>query len=159
DAAEFRKFGKNGAPSKRREQVGCVADRGVGGKSGETVGTTALQADTKTRKRFIGAASVVGFHESEKELADGLRAHDLCGACLLLLENHQGLVEIRITFANFFAQNGNLSMLATEAEDCCSGHVRMVDVAGDETAKIVRILAGAAAAAFVHEELDAVNIF
>jgi hypothetical protein len=47
------------------------------------------------------------------------------------------------------AKDRDLRVLTPEAENCGSGDVGMVDVAGDEAAEIIRIFAGASAATFV----------
>ena len=52
-----------------------------------------------------------------------------------------------------------MRVLAAEAEDGGSRDVGMIDVPGQQAAKIVRIFARAAAAAFVRQEFDAVHIW
>jgi len=76
----------------------------------------------------------------------------------LLLEDQKRFAEIGIAALHFLEENGNLGMLATEAEDGRAGHIGMVKVAGEEGAEIVGILARSAAAAFVREEFDAVDV-
>ena len=49
-------------------------------------------------------------------------------------------------------------MLAAEAENSGSGDVGMIDVSGEEAAEIVGIFTRAAAAAFVRQEFDAVDV-
>jgi hypothetical protein len=51
-----------------------------------------------------------------------------------------------------------LRVLAAQAEDSCARYVGMVDVTGKQGAEVAGILVGAAAAAFVSEEFDAVNV-
>jgi hypothetical protein len=91
-------------------------------------------------------------------LADGLRHHRRFRAAALLLENVEWLIKLWIPLANLFAKDANLCVLAAQAEDRGSGDVGMVNVAGDQSAEIVGIFPRAAAAAFVQQEANAVNV-
>lgn len=75
-----------------------------------------------------------------------------------MLEDQKRFSEIGIAALQFLEENGNLGMLATEAEDGCAGHIGMVNIPREERAKIVGIFARAAAAALVREEFDAVDV-
>ncbi len=79
-------------------------------------------------------------------------------AAALLLENEQRLVELRIALANFFAKDRDLGMLAAQAQDRRACNIRVVNVAGDEAAEIVGVLARSAATAFVQQKSDAVDV-
>src|SRR6266567_3794914 len=46
------------------------------------------------------------------------------------------LVEFGIALAKLLAKNSDLRMLAAQAQNCRSGHVRMVNITGDEPTKI-----------------------
>ena len=50
-------------------------------------------------------------------------------------------------------------MLAAQAEHRRPGHIRMMDVARDQSTKIVGILPGSSAASFVQQKPDAVQVF
>ena len=79
-------------------------------------------------------------------------------ARLLLIENQHRLVHLRIARAQFVHQHARLRILAAKAQDRGSGHVGVMDVAGQQSAKSLRILARAAAAALVGEKANAVEI-
>ena len=79
-------------------------------------------------------------------------------AALLLLQDNHRLVEIRIALLDLVAQDSNLRVLATQAEDCSSRDVGMVDVSRNQPAQIVGVFTGAAAPAFMQQELDAVDV-
>ena len=55
-------------------------------------------------------------------------------------------------------QNRNLRMLAAETQNRGSSDVGVVNVTGDQRAKIIGILPRSAAAAFVRQELDSVHV-
>jgi hypothetical protein len=76
----------------------------------------------------------------------------------LLLENDKSLVETGVATFDLLAKNVNLSVLAAEAEHGRSGNVRIVQISGDQPAEIVRVLARAAATAFMQKEPDAINV-
>ena len=63
-----------------------------------------------------------------------------------------------IACAEFVQEHAGLRVLATEAEHRSSGDVGVVDVAGEQTTKGLRILPRSAAAAFVGEEADSVDV-
>jgi len=67
-------------------------------------------------------------------------------------------LQIRISQPQLLLQNRDLRVLAAEAENGGSGDVGMIDVSGEEAAEIVGIFARAAAAAFVRQEFDAVDV-
>jgi len=64
-----------------------------------------------------------------------------------------------LSMVDFCGQDGNLGGLAAKTEDGCAGDVGMMDVSGDEAAKIVGVFSSTAAAAFVEQETDTVHIF
>src|SRR4051794_34077736 len=59
---------------------------------------------------------------------------------------------------DFLLQNRYFGVLAAETQHSCSGHIGMMNIAGEQTTKRPRVLARASAAALVEEELDAVDI-
>jgi hypothetical protein len=131
DAAQFRKFRKDRPAAERRENIGRVTNRGIGGKAGKTVGASAFQSQTQARDWGAGALSLIRFHQAEKCAANCLGKHGGFGAAVLLFDDHQGLIEIWIPLAQFLAQNRDLRVLAAETEHRCSGDVGMIDVTGD----------------------------
>src|SRR5207244_4062559 len=56
-------------------------------------------------------------------------------------------------------QNSDLRMLAAQAEHRRAGHIRVMDVARDQSTKIVGIFPGSSAAPFVQQKPDAVQVF
>jgi len=66
---------------------------------------------------------------------------------------------VRITLANLLPEDGDLGVLAVQAEDRSSSDVGMVDVARNESAKIVGIFASSSAPTFREEEFDTVDVF
>ena len=158
-AAQLRKFRKNAPPTERRQKIGSVTDCRIGRKSGKTVRASALQSHAKLRHRGANPPALVRFHQPEKRFANRLRQHCGFGSTLLLFHYDQRLIEIRIPLAQLGAQNRNLRMLAAQAEHRCSSHVGMMNVAGNQSAQIARILPRPAAAAFVKQKTNAVHIF
>src|SRR5271155_4364042 len=158
-AAEFRKFRKDGAAAERGENIGSVTDGGIGRKAGKTVGASAFQAHAEAGERSGGALSFVGFHQAEKCAANCFAEHGGFGAAVLLFDDDEGLSEIWISFAQFLTQNRDLRVLAAETENRGTGDIGMIDVTGNEAAEIIGIFAGAATAAFMQQETDAVYIF
>ena len=49
-------------------------------------------------------------------------------------------------------------MLASQAEDCGSRDIWMIDVTRNQATEIVRVFAGSSTAAFMNKKLDAINI-
>ena len=57
------------------------------------------------------------------------------------------------------AKDRHLCVLAAQAQNRGARNVGMMNVTRDQAAEIIGIFARAAAAAFVHQEFDAINIF
>src|SRR5580698_406788 len=49
-------------------------------------------------------------------------------------------------------------MLAPQTQYCCPRHIGMMNVSGQQSAKIIRVLAGAAAAALMRQKLDPIYV-
>src|SRR5438552_1154437 len=110
------------------------------------------------RKIGGSAAGFVGFDKAIKCLLDGFGEHGELRSAFLLLENDERLAEMQIAALDLFAKDVNLSVLAAEAEHGSSGNVGVMQISGDESAEIVRVLARPAATTLMKEKLDAVNI-
>ena len=67
----------------------------------------------------------------------------------MLLEDEELLVELGIAFADLIPQDCDLRVLAAQAKHCGACDVGVVNVAGNQPAKVVRILARSAASAFM----------
>ena len=128
------------------------------GKSGKTVGASALQSETQTRERRICPLALIGFHQTEKRVPNRLGQHGGFGATLLMLHDHQWLIKIRVTLAQLLLQNLDLCMLAAQTEYRCSRHVGMMEITRNEPAQILRILARSSAPAFMQKKSDAIQI-
>jgi hypothetical protein len=76
-----------------------------------------------------------------------------------LVKDQDGLSQRGITELQLLEQIGDLSILAPETQDRCPGDIRVMNIAGEQAAKSARIIASAAAAALVQQELDAVNVW
>src|SRR6266568_4698313 len=135
-----------------------MTDGGIRGEAGKTVGAATLEAEGKLRKGGGLAFDFVSFDETEKGFADGLRNHGGFRSALLLLEDEKRLVEMTVPTLDLLEQNWNLRVLAAEAENRGARNVGMMDVAGEQAAESVGIFTRAAAAAFVHQEFNAVNV-
>src|SRR5512141_3092793 len=105
-----------------------MSDGRIRREPGESVGAATLQTQTQMREWRRRARGLIGFDQAKKCPPDGLRKHGRFGAALLLLQDNHGLVEIRIALFDLRTQDSNLRVLATQAEDCSSRHVGMVDV-------------------------------
>src|SRR5260370_15686610 len=117
-----------------------MADSRIRGKTGKTVGTSALQSHAQAGKRDACSPALIGFHQTEERVPNRFRQHRGFGAALLLLHDHQRLIEIRISLAQLRAQNADLRALATQAEHRCSRHIRVMDITRYEAAASVSIL-------------------
>src|SRR5579884_3050148 len=106
-----------------------------------------------------GALRLIGFHQPFKRPADRVGNHGEFRAALLLLENYYRLVQFWIAKLELLAKDADLRMLATEAQHSGSCNIRVIDVSGNQTAQIGRIVARAAAAAFVQKEANAIEMF
>ena len=100
----------------------------------------------------------VGLGNPQEGRLHGFRKHFELGPAALLLEHNQRLAEIRIAPRNLFPKNTYLRILATETQDGGPCNIRMVEVSGNQTAKILGVLAGSAAPALMHQELDAIHV-
>src|SRR6185312_3081609 len=74
-------------------------------------------------------------------------------------EQDEGLAEVRIALVDLVAQDLGLRVLASKAQHRGSGHVGMVQVAGNQSTEIARVFAGAATSSFMGEELHAIDVF
>ena len=63
-----------------------------------------------------------------------------------------------IALLQLFAKHGYLRVLASQTEHRRAGHIRVMDIARDERAQVVGILARPAASSFVHQKLDSVHV-
>ena len=113
-----------------------MADRRIGGESRKTVRASALQSHAEARKRSTHSPALIGFHQAEESFPNRLRQHRGFGTALLLLHDHQRLIETRISLPQLSAQNRDLRMLTAQAEHGRSRDVRVMDITGDEPAKI-----------------------
>ena len=136
-----------------------MSDRRIGRDAGKPVRPSAFQTHTQLRKRRCCASALVCFDQANESLPDRVRKHRRFSAALLLLQNEQRLVKIRIAFVDLMTEDSALRMLAAQAKYRSPGHVGMVYVTGDEPAKIVGIFTCAAAPAFMKKKFDAVDIF
>src|SRR5713226_7663748 len=135
-----------------------MADSRICGKTGKTVRASTLQSQAQAGKGDACSPTLIGFHQTEERIPNRFREHRGFGAALLLLHDHQRLIEIRISLAQLRAQNADLRVLATQTEHRCSRHVRMMDVARNESAEIVGILPRASAAPFMQQKADAIHV-
>ena len=76
----------------------------------------------------------------------------------MLLQYEERLVEIWIAASDLLLKNPGLRMLASQAEDCGSRDIWMIDVTRNQATEIVRVFAGSSTAAFMNKKLDAINI-
>src|SRR5215469_13661357 len=135
-----------------------MTDGGVGRNAGKTVGSSAFQAEAKMRKGRRLATGVLRLHKTEEGLTNGGGQHREFRARPLLLEPKNRFREVRIAPGDFLTKNGDLRMLAAEAQNRRAGNIGMMDVSRDEPAQVSRIFPRSAAAAFVHQELDPIEM-
>src|SRR6267154_1063131 len=134
-----------------------MADSRICGKTRKTVGASTLQSQAQAGKRDACSPTFIGFHQTEERVPNRFRQHRRFGAALLLLHDHQRLIETRISLVQLRAQNADLRVLATQAEHRCSRRIRVMDVTRNEAAEIVGILSRASAASFVQQKADAIH--
>src|SRR5258707_6812985 len=108
---------------------------GVGKKGGNSGGTATLEAHTQVRKIGRSVAGLVGSDEAAEGLFDGVGKHGEFRSALLLLKDDQRLVKRGIAMFDLLAENVNLSVLATQAEHGCAGHVGIVQISGNQAAE------------------------
>src|SRR5262249_41003009 len=118
----------------------------------------ALQSDAKTGEFGRFALRLIGFNQSLKGRRDSAGKHCVFRTAFLLLKDKQRLPEIWIPPLDLLLQDLNLRMLAPEAQHCGAHDVGIMNVPGDEAAKVVRVLKRAAAAALVQKKSDSINI-
>ena len=117
-----------------------------------------LETKIELRQRRRLAGGFVSLGKSQKCLTDGLRNHRRLGRALLLLEDQKRLAETWIAALHLLKENGNLCVLATEAEDGCAGYIGVVNIASKQGTQISGVLVSATAAAFVGKEFNAVEV-
>lgn len=154
DAAEFGEFGEDGGAAKGSEEIGGVAYGGVGRDAGEAVGATALDAEGEVAEGAGFTGLFIGGGHAEESVADGVGDHLLLGAAFLLFEEVEGFVEVGVERVEFGLEEGDLGVLAAKGQDGGTGDVGVGDVTGEEAAEGLGVLAGAAAAHGVIEELE-----
>src|SRR5258708_5590498 len=135
-----------------------MADSRICGKTGKTVRASTLQSQAQAGKRDACSPVLIGFHQAEEGVPNRFRQHRGFGAALLLLHDHERLIEIRISLVQLRAQNADLGVLATQTEHRCSRHIRVMNITRNEAAEIVGILSRASAASFMEEKADAVHM-
>jgi hypothetical protein len=91
-------------------------------------------------------------------LLDCRGQHDGFELALLLIDDDERFVEGGCAPRNLIAQQGNLRILASQAEDGGPGNVGVMNVSGDQPAQQPGIVPGASAAAFVGEKFDAIDV-
>ena len=159
DAAQFGKFRQDRPAAKRCQDIRRVADGRIGGDAGKTVGAATFQADAQMRKWCRRTVRIlIHFHEPGERLADRFRHHPKLRSALLLLEHQERFRKLRITFLDLLEQNRDLRMLAAKAQNGGTGNVRVMNVTGNQGAKIIGILPCPAATAFVRQKLDSVHV-
>src|SRR6185437_16925611 len=99
------------------EQVGGIADRGVGGDAGEPIRPTAFQPDTELAERGRLASLLIGEDQTGKGLFYGLRKESRFGADLLLFKDVEWFGKLRAALFYLFFQHRDLGILTAEAED------------------------------------------
>ncbi len=130
----------------------------VGSDPREAVAATALEADGELREWCLRSGDLIGLHQAVERLLDRGGEHRLFGALPLLLEVEERLVEVRGALGDLLAEEVALRVLTAEREHRGTGDVRVVQVAGQQSAEIARVLARAAASARVRQELDSVDV-
>src|SRR5436190_22364154 len=113
-----------------------MPDRRISRDSREAVGASTLEPDAKIGERRGSTLSLVSFDQAKKSLANRLRHHRGFRAAALLLEHHQGLVELGIALTDVVAHERDLWMLAAQTQDSRPRNIGMMNVAGDQTAKV-----------------------
>src|SRR4051794_16016419 len=96
--------------------------------------------------------------ESLESLTNRTGQHRKFGAALLLFQNDQRLIKVRITPRKLISQNIHLRMLTSQAENGSAGDIWMVDVSRYQSTQFVGVFARPATAALVQKKLDAVDI-
>src|SRR5215475_14987830 len=101
---------------------------------------------------------LVGLDQPLKSLLDRTRQHGKFRSALLLFQYHERFIETLIPPLNVFAQNVDLRVLATQAENSRAGDVGVVKISSDEPAQIVCVFTRSAAASLMQQKPDAIHI-
>src|SRR5215813_7807099 len=91
----------------------------------------------------------IGFNQSFKRCCYCIGKHRIFRTAPLLLKDEDGLSEIGIAAVDLLLKNLYLRVLAAEAEHRGARDIWVIDIARDQAAEIVRVLACAAATALV----------
>jgi len=158
DAAQFGELGEDGPSAKGNEAVYAGSNGGVGGDSGEAIGGPAFRANEKFFQGGRFSVDLVGFFEVDESFPDGAGDHVLLGGTLLLLVNEDGFGKLGSPFFDFLFEGLEFGIFATQSQDGGSGYIGAGDVASKEATQGVGVLACAAAADVVGEELDSINV-
>ncbi len=158
DPAKLGEFAQNRLAAYSYDQIRNLSDGWIRGYTGKAVRAAALEPHGKVSQWRRRAPAHVDFDQPQKSLSNRFREHREFFAAALLFEDVKRLGEIGVPFSDFIAQHRHLGILAAQAEHRGAGNVRMMNVAGDQGAKIVGVFARAAAAAFMKQELDSVHV-
>ena len=77
------------------------------------------------------AGKFVCVSQALESLTNRTRQHGKLGAALLLLQDNQRLVKVRIAALDLLSQDIYLRILTSQTKNGCPGYVRMVDVPGN----------------------------
>ena len=101
---------------------------------------------TVSAERGAGARSrAIGLSQRRKSLVQRLLHQCRLASGALLIDNQHRLAQLRVPRPQFLHQNARLRVLAAQAQHRCPGHVGVVDVAGQQPAERLRVLACSAA--------------
>src|SRR5690606_18743762 len=124
----------------------------------KSIRASALESHDKLAQRRRFALQPVRLNQAKECAADRMGQQVLFSAFLLLLQDNERFRKIRILLADFFFQQVDLRVLATEAKHCGAGYVRIVDIACNKAAQCFCILSRAATPAIVSQEFYSINI-
>src|SRR4051794_36068660 len=97
-------------------------------------------------------------YKSRKSLFNGLRNKVGLCADLLLFEDIEWPVELRVSFSDFILQHLHLCFLAPQAKHVCPCSFWVSDIPGKQSAQRLRILSCTAASACVRKKLNSIHV-
>ena len=155
---QLGEFGEDGGSTEAGDDVRDVTDAGIRRDAAEAVRASALHGQRERGKRRGGSFDLIRLRKCREGLVDGLLHQGGLEAGLLLIDENDGLAQLGIAGAELLHKQSGLRVLATEAEHSGAGDIGVMNVAGEQTAKLACILPRTAATQLMSDKADAIDV-